>query len=410
MEKGMRNEEQAAKKPTSKGEHLGPSSYPFRYYGSECDDWIEGGEGSHCFTVQFKRAPKDEELTALGRLYAESLTTGQARPSDKPWEWSGRFALFYVGERGCSEGAHIGSVTRFLRQAHEIIAIEDAVYFNAREGTGSWDKWSMALGRPDAGPFVLNQVGMYPRPYDASLGEPKTNKIFEAARHTMHVEIERAKLLDALAKDADGPVRLELVSDDLPAAGRRRRKKGKRKRVKPKWPSGMRPRDHSNRAYHPSEDEQIVGNGQELFRVDLNTGDVKPLALPPKVKGIDEICFLRAGARLLLSCEKRLVLIDPAAESPAVLATVRRSGWHVFPLLNGDGFGLQAPYDKRGVVIYAVNGHDKIKQIASSTAQVTFHLEKEGRIFFRYGTPSGYEHLEFLGIAEAVGEHVASPR
>lgn len=177
-------------------------SYPFRFYGHGCNgDWIEGADDGHCFTVQFLRAPDEDELFLLGESFTQSLAKGPARPGRQPWEWSGRWALFHVGQRGMSRGPDIvNAVERFLMQAHELVPLVDVAYFNAAAGTDGWDEWSMQQGGPDPGPFLINPIGLFPRPHDPSLPRSGTCDVFEKGRRAPIEAKERKKLQEALAR------------------------------------------------------------------------------------------------------------------------------------------------------------------------------------------------------------------
>jgi len=197
----------------------GAASYPYRFYGHGCaGGWIEGAEDGHCFTVQFSREPSQDELSVLGEAYAASLKKGAARPSHQPWEWSGRWALFEVGERGQGGGPPIvAAVQRFLDEAHSLVPIVDVVYFNAREGTDGWDDWSSAQGPPDAGPFPLTQAGLFPRPHDPALPQPARSEAFEAGRQAEAYAKELAKITKAIDKQGKKAIRVEpLAADGLP--------------------------------------------------------------------------------------------------------------------------------------------------------------------------------------------------
>lgn len=193
--------------------------FPYRFYGHGCaGDWIEGANDGHCFTLQFEREPDEDELTLLGELCTERLRRGRARPGHQDWQWSGPWALFCVGERGSASGAQIvSSVEPFLDEAHALVPLVDVVYFNAREGTDGWDRWSIEQCPPDPGPFDMAQVGLFPRPHDPSLPGPSPRPAFEQGRTAKARAERRAKLEAALAKQATKHIRVvRIAQEELP--------------------------------------------------------------------------------------------------------------------------------------------------------------------------------------------------
>ncbi|MBN1770454.1 MAG: hypothetical protein JXB32_04265 [Deltaproteobacteria bacterium] len=144
---------------------------------------MEGASDGHAFSVQFAVALSDEVLRRLAALYETSLAEGDARPAAAPWQWSGRFALFEVGERRAHGRSFLGPVTAFLRAAHALAPIRDVVYLNAREGGGAWDAWSLAQApAPDPGPAGWACHGLFCRVVDAALPSPTPSDVFERAR------------------------------------------------------------------------------------------------------------------------------------------------------------------------------------------------------------------------------------
>jgi hypothetical protein len=164
------------------GGHMG-RGYSFRFYGRSPADWAEGANDGHGFSVQFERGPTDDELEKLGKLYELTLATGPAKPSVEPWRWSERFASFDVGERWSTGRAFLGAVTDFLMEARSIVPIRDVVYFNAREGSGRWDQWTLQQGPPDPGPDMgVALMEAYRREVDSNFPPPKKNDAYERGR------------------------------------------------------------------------------------------------------------------------------------------------------------------------------------------------------------------------------------
>ena len=71
--------------------------YPFRFYGRKPN--LDLAPTYHHFSAQFERVPNDAELTALGELFERVLREAPVEPHGE-WQWSDRFALFPVNERG----------------------------------------------------------------------------------------------------------------------------------------------------------------------------------------------------------------------------------------------------------------------------------------------------------------------
>ena len=51
---------------------------PFRFYGREPAEFVEGANDGHFFTVQFQRTPTDAELKHLAAIYERRMSGGPA--------------------------------------------------------------------------------------------------------------------------------------------------------------------------------------------------------------------------------------------------------------------------------------------------------------------------------------------
>lgn len=154
----------------------------FRFYGAQPPDWSEGEDDGHLFSIQFERQPTDDELEGMARLYEEDLDTGPASPAAAAWQWSERFAAFYVQERSYGSASFVGAVRSFLIQAHELVPLVDAVFYGAHGGSGA--------GTPDAGPDLGRAANpRFQRPVDTSLPPLAPNAVFEESRAQAQVAL-----------------------------------------------------------------------------------------------------------------------------------------------------------------------------------------------------------------------------
>ena len=189
------------------------SGYPFRFYGGFPTDWAEGANAGHEFTVNFVRAPTEDEQRELGRSYAAALRQGRAQPASHGF--SGRHLQLIVGERGRaqSHGEHIGPITRFLYAAHRIVPIVDAVYENAREGIDAWSQWSLEQAPPESRPGPATpRFALFRRPSDPSLALFAPSVAFDEGQALAHDAQRRRKLEAEVGRESDKPVHLARVA------------------------------------------------------------------------------------------------------------------------------------------------------------------------------------------------------
>lgn len=148
--------------------------FPFPFYGAYPTDWYEGANAGHRITVAFVCLPTPEQQRALAATYDAAM--GNEAPETE--RWSGRFLELIFGdpEREMFEPAeHLEAPSRFLRRAHQIVPIQDAVYHGIREGShaGPADMPPKPVARPPAESFARSNVSpsidlSFERIYDPS--------------------------------------------------------------------------------------------------------------------------------------------------------------------------------------------------------------------------------------------------
>jgi len=436
-------------------------AYPFRFYGHGCEDWIEGGSDGHTFTVRFARAPSEDELERLATRYEEFFAQGPVRPAAEPWEWSGAFALFSVGERGRG-GSPVWAVTRFLREAHEIVPLVDVVYFNAREGTDAWDDWSVAQGPPSPGPFSLNRVSLFIRERDPALPDAAPDPRFERARRAVRRAGRSGELDALLAKEASQRVHAARVAateelepqEETPAApwtpeqlaafdipepawveweehGRRHRRRAagdhlmghiherpiayvalgsgiitdiawldrQGRRRTPQWPEFVW---IHYCLLHPEGRWLFTGNDSKLYRVDLDDGVATAWWAPPNHDSIADVALLAGGTRLAVASGGKVHLLDTADPEARELSVLKRRASYLYPVFEGRALLLRGT---RGHALFALV-EDRLKRAGATALDVPFYREVGGeggevrgrRLLF--GGPE--ELFELVGAAEAV--------
>ncbi len=188
--------------------------YAFRFYGRRPDEFAEGANEGHRFTVQWAHAPNDEALRALGRLFEITLASGPADPSGG-WHWSERFSTFAIGERWPSGHGFLGALTDFFVAAGDVVPIVDVVYHNAQDAADRWSAWSLAQQSPDPGPAGLAGVlfAPYRRAVDPSLaaiGAGSISAAFVAGRQDGRAARLQQRVDDAIAVQLPGKIGLAL--------------------------------------------------------------------------------------------------------------------------------------------------------------------------------------------------------
>lgn len=120
------------------------SEFPFRFYGSRPRDWFEGANMGHHYEIRFAEEPTPEQQQALGEVWAQQTAKGIVDPG--LWTWAGPFALVNLGERRASEyDAFFRKVETILRAIHEVVPIDQVVFWGARDVTdGPWEAWTLA--------------------------------------------------------------------------------------------------------------------------------------------------------------------------------------------------------------------------------------------------------------------------
>lgn len=188
-------------------------SYPFRFYGR-----VAGFDEEYILpatlSVRFSRVPEESEREQLGVLWQRCL-----RRALDHWgsaaHWSGPvLVLDAVGRYFGSEGAVLRALTDMLLRAHSVVPIDDAVNHSSFE-VGRWESWSLAQGRPSAGPAGLPEAARaeLARPVDPALPPPAKDEVFERAARQEAVARDREALLASAKLPAARKLGLEATDD-----------------------------------------------------------------------------------------------------------------------------------------------------------------------------------------------------
>jgi hypothetical protein len=403
-------------------------AYSFRFYGRAPFDWLEGGNLGHAFDVQFQRVPSEAEREQLAELWYAATATGIVEPG--PWRWSERFAVFLAGERWISRGGHIGVVTDFLMEARRVVPIVDAVYYNAREGGGAWDHWSLQQGPPDPGP-AFGRAGMaaYQRAVDPGLPAPAADPVFDAAFGRCVAVRAAQQVADAIAtppkpgqvglepvaepRRPDGPSDLarfrvpeppyvkdarghgQYADGDHPAHSIRQRAIAWVKHAGAPMLGGLAWFEGDERRELPIRGGgaglSVSADGNEaLFRqsdtawhVDLRTGTSRTWYRKEREDGYELVGTAWAnGGRWAVLATKRLQVFAPG-EAPRQLAVGAVSDAASLHAAR-DGQILIINHYKNVTTVFA-SLRDELKKVGTFTAGIAFAFETEGGIYLRQG-------------------------
>jgi len=441
--------------------------YAFRFYGRKPTEFSEGGAGGHLFTVQFHRVPDDSELAQIGGLYESRLSTGNARPSDKPWQWSDRFGAFQVGERWISSGAHIGAVTDFLMESHKVVPIVDVVYHNALNGVGSWDQWSLKQGPPDAGPdFGRSMFPAFDRPVDPNLPLPAPHTVFEESRRDDVRRRANAKVEDVLCAERKpgkvGLVRLpEPIEETVVAASWPPEVSEKFQipeqqyqgdpswmirspgdhmhpgfaqrpmasicnggghtvdfcwlnddgvRIQPDWPRSDGPKFLG--PLHPQSGAVALAMSKwDAFLVDLGTGAVTHVHHCDRFEDeeILDVFWTDGGTRCAVRTFKRLCVFDPSTLPMKTTAVAKMKSGYSCNCVAMDGKVLVTSDDGKNPRV-SLLGYDKVRNAGSFKAKFDRAFETEGRLILAVGRGADAVHYEVTHIDEIYEKFVAPLR
>lgn len=431
----------------------GERAHPFRFYGRSPSDWIEGASGGHAFSVQFVAPPGEDALARIAELYAAAFEKGDAQAARAPWEWSGRFAHFEVGERG---GAHrdarfLAPVTEFLREVHRIAPIRDVVYLNAREGLGEWDRWSVAQAQsPDPGPAGWAYQGLFRRAVDGALpalaASPLFEQVRERAENASWAARDIADMDSAVAKGRSGkglrivrhdgegprppvwpaadlalfqrppsrylpgdhldrwvwerPLAWVVEKPDGPRAGLAWIEDGARRTAQLPPEMGWGQLNHfaglRDAAVHPDGSRMLVCCHKHLVEVTFATGAVSQLPHPSRAEDLQSVAYLQHGRCSALT-RNHLFVLAPPADGGRLLARVKGGGQRLVPVLGGAGLLVVGD---ENTTLHAIDG-ERPASVGTVKASIGFARVHEGRLLVTPGRLSD-RWYELAGALEAL--------
>ena len=69
------------------------------FYGEAPGDWYEGANLGHIYEVVFREPPSAQTKARLAKVFEKGTSEGAVESAPHAWMWSGRWAMFFLGER-----------------------------------------------------------------------------------------------------------------------------------------------------------------------------------------------------------------------------------------------------------------------------------------------------------------------
>ena len=163
-------------------------------------DWFEGSSEGQGYELCFADPPDDGTRVRIAHAFEDALRGTGAEPSDDPWLWSGRWALFFVAERP-DEDAGVDDefdarqtfcdmedgVREALHAIDAVSPIEHAIFWGA-SALHEWDgepppPGPVWPGLEQPSPEIIGRAGP-----DRGLLAGKVDTSFESARKEARLE------------------------------------------------------------------------------------------------------------------------------------------------------------------------------------------------------------------------------
>jgi hypothetical protein len=103
---------------------VSPDDYLF--FGESPDDWHEGANLGHAYELVFREPPSKATKVTIAKLFTKKTSKGLVEGSPTPWLWSGRFALFLVGERRAGGDKFFDAMRGLIDAIHAAAPLAEA--------------------------------------------------------------------------------------------------------------------------------------------------------------------------------------------------------------------------------------------------------------------------------------------
>lgn len=155
-----------------------PAEDDYIFYGESPNDWFEGANLGHVYELCFKNEPDAAAKAKIAKLFTKETSKGLVEGAPHPWMWSGRWALFFVGERKKGGDPFFEAVKKLMDKIHKIAPLAEVIFRGTRADTTQYPR------KPTPGPkWPRLQFGrQFGSSIDASLPEGTPDEAFEKAR------------------------------------------------------------------------------------------------------------------------------------------------------------------------------------------------------------------------------------
>jgi hypothetical protein len=110
-----------------------PSPDDYIFYGESPNDWFEGANLGHVYELVFKEAPDEKTKTKIAELFTRKTSKGLVEAAPQPWMWSGRWALFFVGERKKGGDPFFEAMKKLIDEIHDVAPLAEAIFRGTRD-------------------------------------------------------------------------------------------------------------------------------------------------------------------------------------------------------------------------------------------------------------------------------------
>ena len=157
-----------------------PSGDDYVFYGESPGDWFEGANLGHIYEIVFKTEPDAKTKAKIAKLFTKQTSKGLVEAAPHPWMWSGRWALFFVGERKKGGDPFFEAVKKLMDEIHAEAPLAEVIFRGTRADETRYPR------PPTPGPKwpKLQFPKQFGSSIDASLPEGAPDEAFEKARTT----------------------------------------------------------------------------------------------------------------------------------------------------------------------------------------------------------------------------------
>ena len=109
-----------------------PSAGDYVFYGESPSDWFEGANLGHIYEIVFETEPDAKTKAKIAKLFTKATSKGLVEAAPHPWMWSGRWALFFVGERKKGGEPFFEAVKALMDQIHATAPLAEVIFRGTR--------------------------------------------------------------------------------------------------------------------------------------------------------------------------------------------------------------------------------------------------------------------------------------